>query len=97
MGIYIVCLPVSPITVRNRHHPEWNFNHSPVAKRSFFHQPCKNSPNGDYCCFSRESSVESDSEWCPAGIFEHFKCFPIASKIVAIVSRKTKTCIYLQV
>jgi hypothetical protein len=47
--------------------------------------------------FGRGSSVESESEWCPAGIFERFEFSKMASKMAVAVTQKTKTCVCSQV
>ena len=38
-------------------------------------------PNQVIADFGRGSSVESESEWCPAGIIERFELFKMASKM----------------
>ena len=41
-------------------------------------------PNQVIADFGRGSSVESESEWCPAGIIERFELFKIASKMATL-------------
>ena len=47
--------------------------------------------------FSWGSSVESEYVSCPAGMFDRFEFFIMASKLAAAVTRKTKTRVRSQV
>jgi len=65
--------------------------------RRFYLNLAKIPPKQVIADFGREISVESESEWCPAGIIERFEFFKMASKMAAAVTRKTKTRVCSQV
>ena len=52
--------------------------------RHFYLNLAKIPPNQVIADFGRGSSVESESEWCPAGIIERFEIFKMASKMATL-------------
>ena len=56
-------------------------NFSPAARGGNL---AKIPPNQVIDDFGRGSSVESESEWCPAGIIERFVLFKMASKMATL-------------
>ena len=55
--------------------------HSPAAKYAFLLNLAKIPPNQVIADFGRGSSLESECEWCPAGIIGRFELFKMASKM----------------